>query len=146
MVRIVPFAPEHLNEVERRGFEEAALMKLGDLSARAAMYMQYGPAFTGVADGVVIGCAGVVTHWEGVGEAWAFISTAAAAHPLGITKAVKGWLDAQKAYRRIQANVKADDERAVRWIRLLGFENEGLMRAFGPDGTDFRRFVRLYGG
>ena len=71
---------------------------------------------------------------------------AAAARPLGLTKAVKGWLDSQKAYRRIQANVKADDERAVRWIRLLGFENEGLMRAFGPDGADFRRFVRLYGG
>jgi hypothetical protein len=31
----------------------------------------------------------------------------------------------------------------VRFIGWLGFENEGLMRKFGLDGTDYYRYARV---
>ncbi|MEL0098281.1 MAG: hypothetical protein VW907_01850, partial [Opitutae bacterium] len=42
-------------------------------------------------------------------------------------------------YRRVQVNVRADWEVAVRFSKFLGFKEEGLMRKFGPEGADYLR-------
>ena len=44
---------------------------------------------------------------------------------------------------RVQASVHVDDKQAVRYVEWLGFENEGLMKKFGPDGSDYYRFARV---
>jgi RimJ/RimL family protein N-acetyltransferase len=45
--------------------------------------------------------------------------------------------------QRIQASVHANDKQAIRYVEWLGFENEGLMKKFGPDGSDYYRFARV---
>jgi RimJ/RimL family protein N-acetyltransferase len=45
--------------------------------------------------------------------------------------------------QRVQASVHAEDGQAVRFARWLGFENEGLMKKYGPDGSDYYRMARV---
>jgi RimJ/RimL family protein N-acetyltransferase len=45
--------------------------------------------------------------------------------------------------QRIQASVHTRDKQAIRYVEWLGFENEGLMKKFGPDGSDYYRFARV---
>jgi len=44
---------------------------------------------------------------------------------------------------RIQASVSASDTKALRFASWLGFEDEGLMKKYGPDGSDYRRVARF---
>jgi RimJ/RimL family protein N-acetyltransferase len=44
---------------------------------------------------------------------------------------------------RVQASVHANDEKAYRFADWCGFEEEGLMRMFGPDKSDYYRFARV---
>ena len=45
--------------------------------------------------------------------------------------------------KRVQASVHAEDHQAVRFARWMGFENEGLMKKYGPDGSDYYRMARI---
>ena len=44
---------------------------------------------------------------------------------------------------RIQASVHTTDEQSIKFAEWMGFENEGLMKKFGPDGADYYRFARV---
>ena len=48
-----------------------------------------------------------------------------------------------KCVRRLEADTALGFGSGSRWLRMLGFEDEGVSRAFGPDGADFRRFARV---
>jgi RimJ/RimL family protein N-acetyltransferase len=44
---------------------------------------------------------------------------------------------------RIQASVSVLDLTANRYAQWLGFQKEGIMKKYGPDGTDYVRYARL---
>lgn len=44
---------------------------------------------------------------------------------------------------RVQATIRADFKGAEKWIKILGFEKEGLMRKFGPEGEDHFLFAKV---
>lgn len=142
MTGLDPFRPEDLVAFRSAavfGAEtEAALIK------RAAASLAAGPAWTLRRDGRVLGCGGVVLLWPGVGEAWS-LSAAADGAALVMTRAVAAGLAAAEAdhgLHRVQASVRRDNGRGRRWLAVLGFEEEGIMRAYGPDGADFVRVAR----
>jgi hypothetical protein len=45
--------------------------------------------------------------------------------------------------KRLQTSVKADCDVALRFAKWLGLKEEGLMKQYGPDGSDFIRFARI---
>jgi RimJ/RimL family protein N-acetyltransferase len=45
--------------------------------------------------------------------------------------------------QRVQASVHAEDAKAIRFAHWLKFEDEGLMRKYGPDGSDYHRMARV---
>jgi len=45
--------------------------------------------------------------------------------------------------KRIQTNVKADFKLGHRFAEWLGFEKEGLMKYYGPDGSNYIRYARI---
>lgn len=135
---IVPFEPAHLRT-----------LVLQDAQAWMAPMLQQdygeslkrgGPAFTAVDDGVVIGCAGVVRMWENRAHAWALLGRDSGRHFVAIYRGIRRFLDMHDA-RRIEATVDARFDAGHRLMAMLGFEREGLMRAYLPDGRD----VVLYG-
>lgn len=105
---------------------------------------QSGPAFIGKDDGFVIAAAGVINLWPGVGEGWAVVL------PRGNRRAVarrfREMFDLiliANNYHRIQASIQADFTAGIRFAEWLGFENEGVMRQFDSDRTDFVRMARI---
>jgi RimJ/RimL family protein N-acetyltransferase len=46
-------------------------------------------------------------------------------------------------YRRIEATVDVGFKQGHRWIKMLGFELEGYMRAYRPDGADMLLYARV---
>ena len=46
-------------------------------------------------------------------------------------------------YQRIQASISVKDAKAKRFAEWLGFENEGIMKKYGPDGSDYYRYARV---
>ena len=46
----------------------------------------------------------------------------------------------------IEMIVDPDHRAACRWARLLGFEEEGYMKSYSPDGRDALMFARVRDG
>lgn len=101
-------------------------------------------SYTGRIDGRVVACAGMIPLWEGVVRAWAVIG--ADIGPGGMTslhRAARRAIAACPA-RRIEIEVVTSFKEAHRWVRMLGgFEREGTMRKYTPDGQDCDKYARV---
>ena len=67
-------------------------------------------------------------------------------NPFRFAKTVKSIFNElviEHGLHRIQAAVRADWPEAQRFAEFMGFENEGLMRKFGQDKTDYIRYARV---
>ena len=51
--------------------------------------------------------------------------------------------DVQRYFERIQAITATGWSAAVHFLERLGFEKEGLMKKFGPDGDDYFLYGRI---
>jgi hypothetical protein len=140
---LVPFQIDHLRQVKAR-----APLELGVCLQRVDALMLLGPAYTGMVGDQVLGCAGIVRLWPGVGEAWTIFSDEVCRHPLWLQKAVKtviGTTMLTLSLSRLQAVARADSERNCRWLQSLGFTWEGNMPKFGSDGATYARYARIHG-
>ena len=84
--------------------------------------------------------------WNGVGEGWLVMSTKAYEMPITVArctvKLFKTIMENNDLWR-IQASVHSGDNQSLRYAEWMGFENEGIMKKFGPDGSDYYRFARV---
>lgn len=147
MLEIAGFRPEDLDlfvPQARQAMEAAAGGE--DWRAMAKLAARSGPAWTGRLDGRVIGCAGFALLWNGRAAAWCILGQdIPKAAWLGIHRAVVTRLAQLPALnvRRVEAEAQWGFLAGNRWLRMLGFEHEGLARAFGPGGEDFHRYARI---
>ena len=136
MIEFRAFEPSDLaalNLQPQQAMEMGALpgwRELGDMLHGA------GPAWTGRIGGAAIGRA----------EAWCFLSD-------GIPR--RAWTALHRAVaarvpqlaalgvHRVEASTAVGWPPGRRWLELLGFDCEGVMRAYGPDRRDFLRFARV---
>ena len=143
-MQIVTYKPAHLGRVLP---QEAQARITGTFDRETADSLAIaGGAFSAVEAGRIVGCAGIVPLWPGVGHAWAVLSDTALAHPVALTRTVQRELariEAEQNLRRVQATVAEDHVAGRRWLAWLGFEVEGLMRNYGHGGTgDFWLYGR----
>ncbi len=105
---------------------------------------QNGPAFTAIIDDKVIGCAGIVIPWPGMGIAWVVLDKAIEHHGVWMTRVIKHVIrDAMSGLGlyRLEAVVLTDSVRNQRWIELLGFTREnGMAKNYMPDGHNVYRY------
>jgi hypothetical protein len=59
-----------------------------------------------------------------------------------ITRGARHFLDSLD-FPRIETPIFTDTPLSIRWIELLGFLREGLMRAYTPDGRDACLYARI---
>lgn len=141
MMHIVPFQPIHLHNL---------VLQPSQISFSQYFDEKYGPAlrdggpcFTGLDDdGNVVGCSGVIKQWDNRAIAWALLADWSGKHFVKVHKAVKRFLDMTE-FDRIEAFVDAEFEQGHRWVKMLGFEREGYMRKFNPDGRDAVLYARI---
>lgn len=101
-------------------------------------------AYTGEVDGQVVAIVGVTEHNRYRAEGWALLAGELGPLMLPITRAMRGWL-AQSKYQRIDITVATDFPEAVRWAKVLGFQQEGPPRPrYTAKGGDAVTFVRFF--
>jgi len=119
--KLIPFRAIHLQGLVNRDTAHQEPWTL------AVEKQQSGPAFTGVLGDTILGCAGVVIPWPGVGLAWMVLSEQIGDHAIWMTRMVKHFLnDIRRGYalHRLEAVVLLENERNQRWIEALGFTRE----------------------
>jgi hypothetical protein len=133
----VPFKAEHLPQIAPRLQPwQREMCEYFDRPGYADMLINDGEAYTMLADGVPIACAGVQEAWSNRGIAWALITVDAGKHMCALTRAVKTYLDDFAKWKRVEAYVDTRFPQGLRWIDILGFNIEGVMSNFTPDGAD----------
>jgi hypothetical protein len=135
----MPFAPAHIEKLHVTQPDIVAASKHIDIYKTVINQAAIGPSITGFFNLQPVVCFGFVPIWDGVAEAWMIADDKARTKPLWITKSAKRFFDiAQISYNlhRIQISVRTADKRAHKWALCLGFQEEGRMRGYGPDGAD----------
>jgi hypothetical protein len=104
-----------------------------------------GPYFVGVHNERVIGAAGIVVFWRGVGEAWVVTTDELLRdHPMWFAKTTKRYMHHMISVlnlRRLQATVDASVDSNLSFIEFLGMQAEGAMLHYGPEGEDCIRYA-----
>jgi hypothetical protein len=105
-----------------------------------------GPAYSVFSDGDLFMCGGVRRIWGGSGEAWMLYSPAVVRLKLAAVKTIKRLLEdiiAREGYYRVQSFIPVRIRQAAKMLEMLGFEREGLLRRYGPDGEDNYLYARV---
>lgn len=141
-MEIVPFHPDHLQELilqDAQAWMGPMLRpEYGDALVRG------GPCFSAIAGGQVIACSGVLRMWENRDQAWALLASNSGRHFIGIYRGMRRFLDLHEA-RRVEATVDHNFSEGHRLMSMLGFQHEGLMRAYLMDGRDCDLYARVRG-
>ena len=141
MIRIARMKPEHV-----AGFrlQPAQAMLSGNLSdpAYVASLVASGNAYAALVDNHAVAFGGCLELWKDRAFMWSLMGEDAGPHMRVLVRATEGFLRAAP-WRRIEAAVASDFRQGHRLIRMLGFEFEGRMRAFSPDGVDHDLYARV---
>jgi len=142
MLEIVPFHPSHLANLNLQGFAG----EMAKDPETVAALDKSGMAWSGLMDGRVVGCAGLIPQWPGRAVAWAVFGECL---PMSawfkITKAVRKVLAETQAsgFHRIEMTVQEDFKQGHRWAEALGFNPVCVLRKYGPEGADHRLWERV---
>jgi len=104
-----------------------------------------GRGFALIEGGVVYAVAGMAELWDGVVEAWIIPTEAIKEKKMKTSRAL--WrefhsMSERLKPRRMQTSVRHDFTEAHRLVKFLGFQSEGLMKQYGPDGLDYVRYAK----
>jgi hypothetical protein len=140
-VEIVPFKPEHLAAIRLQGVQASAQPQCTEEFGRQ-LASQTGLARTALLDGQPLAIAGLTELWPGRAFAWAYLAEGWERHAKTVHRAVLAALRASR-WRRVEAAIDVRYSAARRWISALGFDFEGVARAFTPDGRDCEIWARV---
>ena len=141
MLILEPFRPEHL---------QALKLQAAQVSAQPMMTADHGreitaapgQAWTALVDGKPIACAGMIEFWRGRAYAWAYLSEDFKRYAKSVHRATIAML-AGAPWRRVEMTVDVNHGAAKRWAAHLGFEREGVCRAWTTDGRDVELWAKV---
>jgi len=116
------------------------ISKVLPINQMIAAQAKHGNAFTAILHGTPVACFGAVRIWNGVEEMWLLMEERGRDVAVSLTKAAIAYRDFRVIagnLHRIQITVRCEDMRAVRWGIAIGFTIDGMMKAYGPDGSDY---------
>ena len=106
-----------------------------------------GMAYTLLLNNQPIVSGGIFPLWNGVCEGWVISSKRIFDVKIKAAKLIRHRTDilfASNKVWRLQTTVKANFKMGLRFAEFLGFKNEGLMRGYGPDKSDYYRTAKVY--
>ena len=135
---IIPFVPDHLRRLQLQPSQAwCAPMLDAEMIAQHAEL----PAWTMLDGDEPVAVAGTIEIWPERAIVWAYLSSHAGRHMVALTRAAQRYL-AVAPQRRVEAYVETGFEAGHRWIQVLGFEREGVLRAF-YQGRDMTLYSRI---
>jgi hypothetical protein len=144
MISIARMKPEHVAGFRLQRKQAMLAGNLADPDYVAAL-VGSGNAFTALNDGRAVAFGGCLELWKDRAYMWSLIGEDAGPHMRVLVRAAAGYLKIAP-WRRIEAAVASDFAAGHRLVRMLGFEFEGRMRAYSPDGADHDLYARVKHG
>ena len=145
-IEFVSFENDHAKQILDQGLNQE-LLEFKPEHKKYSLYLkEIGMSFTGLLNNKPIVAGGIFPLWEGTAEGWVLATKEINNYPITISKVIKQRMDMMiknNFIRRLQTSVKADCDTAIRFAEWLGLKQEGLMKAYGPDGEDFYRYARV---
>lgn len=147
MEKIIEFKPEHIELMEIRDIEIASSFVLPDAKDRMQMMAEASlAAGTFMLDGRIIFAAGVHQPWPGVLEGWIIPTVYVPDYPVWFVKKIKGYFEAiAETFKchRFQTTT-FQDEQHEKWMELLGFKKEGVMKEYSHNKKDYGIYARAF--
>lgn len=134
---VVFFKADHLKYLLKKFPDDVLTFGHADLLEQKQAH-----SFTVMHKNRVLACGGVVKYTNARGEAWAKIDQTAREHFLKIHNAARRII-ATSGFNRVEATTGANFANGCRWLKLLGFEFEGVMKKYNLDGSDMALFARI---
>lgn len=106
-------------------------------------------SYTALWDGKIVGVGGASMMWKGVYEFWLILtkdSNLNGAHGIIAFDAIRKKIDEiieDNDIKRAQATARLDFPKAIKMLEALGFQREGLLRRYTPDGASVYRYSRI---
>lgn len=145
-MKLVPFEIDHLKQIQPRAVDMANHSVFFD-EMMGICEDPKNHSFTIMDGEFLVACGGVYYLWPGVGTAWLLGSDHIPKKKIAFHKLASTALDKaikKGSFHRVQSIVRADFPEALGWNRLLGFEIEGMLKGYAPDGMDC--FIYRMGG
>lgn len=145
-VHVEPYRPYHLELMIAQGdVQEHQRADLSYVPANLARVFRLPGQSMAVLDhGRVLLCGGIIPEGPRSGLMWAVLSKRAGRHMVFLHRGVLRFIEMQ-ALTRVEATVEKGFGQGCRWLKVLGFQYEGDMRAYGVDGKDHERWARVRG-
>jgi len=139
MIDLIPARPEMARAFVVQP-EQIALGQVAD-ETMLAHAISNGIAMAAVEGDRVLAMGGIVELWKDRGTAWGLLSADLARAMPVIHRVVWRVIDTSPL-ARIEAQVAVDHRAGQRWVRMLGFEHEGVARSYW-NGRDYDLFARV---
>ena len=134
--QIVSYGMNHkLMEVDA-SFKESRIC-LGDKGNAYTLFVDKKPIVSG----------GIIILWKNVAEGWVMANQNIYDVKFLACKEIKRRTDIlckKNNVKRLQTTVKMDFNTGIRFASWLGLKPEGIMRKYGPDGSDYYRMAKIY--
>ena len=144
---IVPYKTQHGDEMIEFGLNDKLMDIDASFTENRIDFAMAGLSFTLLDDNKPVCSGGIIPTWLGNAEGWVISSKRIFKNKIKAARLIKKRTDllcANNKIWRLQTTVKADFKIGFRFAQFLGFKNEGLMKAYGPDRTDYYRMARIY--
>ena len=145
--KIVPYQTQHGDEMIEFGLNDKLMDIDASFKENRIDFAMAGLAFTLLDNNVPICSGGIIPTWLGNAQGWVISSKRIFRNKIKASRLIKERTDllcANNKIWRLQTAVKANFKTGIRFAEFLGFKNEGLMRAYGPDKTDYYLMARIY--
>ena len=138
-LRVVAYEPRHAYEVMARNSVGNAdyFSSVPNWEEWAKKWKDAGPSYTVMANDSVVACGGIALSGWGTGEAWMLASPIIRRFSVFVIRELRRrlpYLMTHRGLRRIQAVADASHLPSRKLLLLLGFEDEGRMKKYGPRG------------
>jgi RimJ/RimL family protein N-acetyltransferase len=140
-----PFHPAHLEMFEPNDFNNQTPAQMEEWKSLIRSQAAAGTAITAYLHGRPVACFGFLMFWTGVAEMWLLIEERGRKYGKSLTRAaltVRDFAVLSNNLHRLQITVRCGDIRAVKWAQAIGFDQEAVLRRYGPDQSDFYIFAR----
>lgn len=102
-----------------------------------------GPSWAVRLDGKLVALGGHTPLWEGRTVLWGYLGADCGRALPAMTRRVLAEVESLAVeFPRIEAYAERHHEQGNRWLRLLGFRKEGVMRKFA-NGRDYVLYARI---
>lgn len=148
-VKVIPFEWYHVPAMELREQEQRYFAMVPNFLANLKMQKLAGPCYTAVIEGRGIACSwGFAQLWPGVIECWLITSTIIdekfgyKRRLVEVGREIMREVESGMKAHRLQMSINPRFLYAIRYAKALNFTQESVLKAYGPDGSDYYMFAR----